>query len=52
MTYESDIYTLGFNFDKIAGYVKSIKLEAISMEMMSKLPIDRPELHAVLVQLS
>ena len=49
---QSDIYTLGYNFDRIARHVRSDKLVMIAAKMLSVIPDNRPELSNILVHLS
>ena len=51
-TVESDVYTLGYNIEKVAQYLKSSRLLCIATKMMVKSPLDRVLLVNVVRQIS
>uniref|UniRef100_A0A7M5WW61 Protein kinase domain-containing protein n=1 Tax=Clytia hemisphaerica TaxID=252671 RepID=A0A7M5WW61_9CNID len=52
VSYASDVYTLGYNFDLIGSYVKSTQLRKVASFMTMPQPESRSELSAVLSDLS
>ncbi|XP_057299524.1 tyrosine-protein kinase BTK-like [Hydractinia symbiolongicarpus] len=49
---ETDVYTLGYNFESIAKHVASEKLLMIATNMLKNKPHERPLLSQLLIQLS
>ena len=51
-SYQSDIFSMGYVFDKIASHIGSIKLRSVASDMMLQEPEKRTELSIVLYKLS